>query len=210
MLIERIVVGEFETNCYLVAAAEGEEAVVIDPGACAREILEVIEQKRLRVNKIINTHGHCDHIGANREIKEQIGGQILIHRLDAPLLADPVGNLSHFFSSPVTSPPADIQLEEGDVVEVAGLSLKVLFTPGHSPGGISLLVPGRAVFTGDALFQGSIGRTDFPGASLEVLLESIRQKLLTLDGQITVYPGHGEITTVGRERKENPFFKKEG
>jgi glyoxylase-like metal-dependent hydrolase (beta-lactamase superfamily II) len=207
LLIERIVVSEFGTNCYLVAAAEGEEAVVIDPGANAREILQVIEQKKLKVNKIINTHGHCDHIGANREIKGQTGAQILIHRLGAPLLTDPVANLSRFFSSPVASPPADILLEEGNVVKVGGLSLKVLFTPGHSPGGISLLVPGKAVFAGDTLFQGSIGRTDFPGASLELLLESIRQKLLILGEETVVYPGHGEITTVGQERRENPFLK---
>ncbi|MCK4590157.1 MAG: MBL fold metallo-hydrolase [Candidatus Latescibacteria bacterium] len=207
MLIERIVVSEFGTNCYLVAAAEGEEAVVIDPGANAREILQVIEQKKLRVSKIINTHGHCDHTGANREIKEQTGAQILIHRLGAPLLTDPVANLSSFFSSPIVLPPADILLEEGNVVRVGGLSLKVLFTPGHSPGGISLLVPGKAVFVGDTLFQGSIGRADFPGASLELLLESIYQKLLVLGEETVVYPGHGEITTVGQERRENPFLK---
>ena len=207
MLIERIVVGEFETNCYLVAAAEGEEAVVVDPGACGPEILKLIEQKRLKVKKIINTHGHCDHIGANREIKEQTGAQILIHRSDCSLLTDPVGNLSYFLSSPVISPPADILLEEGDVIEITGLSFKVLSTPGHSPGGISLLVPGGVVFTGDTLFQRSIGRADFPGASPEVLVESIRKKLLTLSEETVVYPGHGEITTIGEERRENPFLK---
>jgi len=206
VIVERIVVGDFETNCYLVGCQESREAVVIDPGASGSGILRAIHERGLTVSKIINTHGHCDHIGANRLIKDGTGAELLIHRLDAKMLSDPVANLSSLFLSPVVSPGPDRLLEEGDVIEVGTLTFKVLFTPGHTPGSVSILIPERAVFSGDLLFKDSVGRTDFPGSSMAVLVNSICTKLLYLDDSVTVYPGHGEITTIGRERQANPFL----
>ena len=157
------------------------------------------------MRSIVNTHGHVDHIVANRALKKRTGAEILIHRADGEMLIDARKNFSSMLAVPVTSPPADRLLEGGDVIQVGDLELKVAFTPGHSPGGISLLGDGM-VFTGDTLFAGSIGRWDFPGASYNLLLASVRNKLLVLDDETVVYPGHGPATTIGEEKRYNPFF----
>lgn len=199
-----IKVGPWETNCYLVTPKGGEESMIIDPGAEPERILSQVGG--LNVRYIINTHGHSDHIGANRAIKGVSGAKILIHRDDASMLTHPQENLSLLWSQEITSPPADRLLEGGEKIRLDGISWKVIHTPGHSPGGISLLGD-NWLFSGDTLFAGSVGRTDLPGSSREVLLESIRKKILTLDDQVIVYPGHGPSTTIGEERRWYPFLQ---
>lgn len=206
MQVERLVVGPLAANCYLVRCSEDGEALVIDPGADPEAILKKVEKERLTLRYIINTHGHGDHIGANATLRERTGAAILIHAADAPMLTSAVKNLSSWLNGGVVSPPADRTLADGEELRCGNVAFKVLATPGHTPGGISILGPG-VVFTGDTLFQGSIGRTDFPGGSLPVLLKSIREKLLILPDETTVYPGHGPATTIGREKLENPFLR---
>ncbi len=205
MILERIVVGNLETNCYIFGSAKGKEVVIIDPGGSPELILSVLYGLTASVRYIINTHGHMDHITANRQIKKRTGAEICIHRADSEMLIDSRKNFSDLMVTPVTSPPADRLLNDGDVLNVGELKLKVIHTPGHSPGGISLVSDGL-VFTGDTLFAGSVGRWDFPGASYNLLLASVRNKLLVLDEDMIVYPGHGPVSNIGTEKKENPFF----
>ena len=205
MILERIVVGNLETNCYIFGSAKEKEVVIIDPGGSPELILSVLYGLTARARYIINTHGHMDHIAANRQIKRRTGAEICIHRADSEMLIDSRKNFSDLMVTPVTSPPADRLLNDGDVINVGELKLKVIHTPGHSPGGISLVSDGL-VFTGDTLFAGSVGRWDFPGASYNLLLASVRNKLLVLDEDMIVYPGHGPVSNIGTEKKENPFF----
>ena len=205
MILETLVVGNVFTNCYVVGCEKTKNAVVVDPGGNPGRILDLIERLEVKLAYIINTHGHADHIEANREVKEATAAQILIHPSDGPMLTDPEKNLSVFFGPAIDSPPADRCIAEGEMIEFGTLQLKVIHTPGHSPGGISLVGNG-CVFTGDALFAGSIGRTDFPGASYDQLIDSIRTKLFTLDDSLRVYSGHGPESTIGWEKAHNPFF----
>ena len=184
------------------------EAAIIDPGGSAPAILREVEQHALTVTLIINTHAHIDHISANAEIIEATGAPLAIHELDAPLITDPMRNLSFFMGSSNPSPPPDQLLKEGDRIQVGTISLQVLLTPGHTPGSISLWSEGeRVVFTGDALFHMGIGRTDFPGGSYETLIQSIREKLFMLPGDTTVYSGHGPATTIEQEKVSNPWLR---
>jgi glyoxylase-like metal-dependent hydrolase (beta-lactamase superfamily II) len=205
ILLKKMVVGYFETNCYLVGCATTKEGVVIDPGGDPDAILRAIEEMNLNIGMIVNTHGHADHIAANREVKSSTGAELLIHERDSCMLQNPVMNLSAAFSSAVISPPADRFLKEGETVRVGKILLNVVHTPGHTEGGISLVGAG-IVFSGDTLFAGSVGRTDFPGGSFDLLVESIRTKLVCLPATTTVLPGHGPNTTVGEERENNPFL----
>lgn len=205
MILKRLEVGSFMSNCYILGCPETREAVVIDPGDEAGSILGVIEENQLEVKYIINTHGHVDHIGANGPVQEATGAPIVIHREDNPLLEDPQGNLSMFVGGRLELPPAGRLVEEGDTLSFGNLTLKVLHTPGHTRGGMSLLMDG-VVFTGDSLFNASIGRTDFPGGDYKQLIRAIKEKLLTLGDDTVVYPGHGPESTVGREKKVNPFL----
>jgi len=200
-LLHRIVVGEMETNCYIFGAAETKEAAIIDPGADYEEIKEVIDAGSLIPKFIINTHGHIDHIGANYKFKLPI----YIHREDSDFLTNPINSLSAFYASFAMSPKASRLLEDGDEIDVSGIRLKVLHTPGHTPGGISLYYNG-IVFTGDTLFEGSVGRADFPYSDNKALIDSINNKLMKLDDDVVVLPGHGDKTTIGRERNNNPWL----
>lgn len=206
--VERLPVGVIVTNCYLVRCSADGEAVVIDPGAEGDKILAIAANKGLRLRYIINTHGHGDHIGANGYIKERVEAEILVHGADVHMLASSRENLSAWMSGGVTSPPADKLLTAGDEIVCGEVSFKVLATPGHTPGSISLVAPGM-VFSGDALFKESIGRTDFPGGSFEDLLAGIRSNLFTLPDDTVVYPGHGPVTTIGHERVHNMFFSED-
>ena len=188
MEIVNLIVGELEVNCYLVGDREKNEWLVIDPGGDEEKILEAIEKRKADIKFIINTHGHPDHTGANNIIKKETGAPLYIHKEDASLLSKP----DHF-------------LKEGDILPLGDTSLKVIHTPGHTRGGICLLAP-EALFSGDTLFAGSIGRTDLPGGSLPVLLRSIRDKLFSLPENTKVYPGHGPQTTIGEEKRSNPFL----
>lgn len=206
MHLEVLEVGPAAANCYLVICQETGQAAVIDPGGEPERILAAIEKRGANVQYIINTHGHADHIAANAAVKEATGAPILIHTGDAPYLTDTRKSLLLYLGQDKAGPPADRLLREGDIITVGkGVTLEVLHTPGHTPGGICLKGDGF-VFTGDTLFAGSIGRTDFPGGSFSTLINSIRDKLLALEDSIRVYPGHGPETTIGVERATNPFL----
>ena len=203
--VRKVVVEPLQSNCYLVWSRQSGEGVVIDPGGEGEKIIERIEQLGIKPEYILNTHGHGDHMAANSALKDRYGVPLLIHRHEAPMLADPQLNMSAAYGLPVVSPEPDGFLEEGGGVEFGGLRLEVLFTPGHSSGGVSLSGYG-VVFTGDTLFMGSVGRCDLPGGDEDLLFSSIRDKLLTLPEETIVYPGHGGETTIGIEKRHNPFL----
>ena len=195
MILEHIVVGMTEANCYLFGDAQTKEVVIIDPGADADKIKKRIKQNSYLPRLIINTHGHIDHIGANNRFDLPI----FIHKDDAAFLDDSSKNLSLWMGSPYKSPPASRLLEDEDEIEIGNLILKVIHTPGHTPGGICLKCQ-DILFSGDTLFCRGIGRTDIPGGSEQTLLKSIKEKLFSLDEKITIYPGHGQSSTLGREK----------
>jgi glyoxylase-like metal-dependent hydrolase (beta-lactamase superfamily II) len=191
-------------NCFVLGCEETLEAAVIDPGDEADRILQALAESNLTVRLIINTHGHFDHVGANKRLHEVTGAPILIHPLDAPMLNQLANSAAAWGMSADNSPPPDREIQDGDEVTFGKILLNVIHTPGHTPGGISLSTD-REVFVGDTLFAGSIGRTDFPGGSFEALKESIQQKLFTLNEDLKVYTGHGPETTIGVEKRTNPF-----
>ncbi len=206
MIIEKLAVGPIMANCFVIGCEETREGAVIDPGADAERIMKVVSAAGLKITRIINTHGHFDHVGANREIKGLTDAELIIHPLDAPMLAQLDQMAGAFGMSVENSPPPDRTVDEGDRITVGNLSLAVLHTPGHTPGGISLHGDG-CVFVGDTLFQGSIGRTDFPGGDYDTIIRSIREKLFPLGDQIVVYTGHGPETAIGTEKQFNPFAR---
>lgn len=200
-----VVVGPLDTNCYLVYCRETLECAIIDPGAEADRIFPVVAEFELRPVLILNTHGHIDHTGANKDIKEKFNIPLLIHPQDRPLLEKVQQFELSFFLGAKESPPADRFLEDSEVISVGRSSLRVIHTPGHTPGSVSLLGDG-VLFSGDTLFCGGVGRTDLPGGSLRDLEESIKTKILTLSPEIIVLPGHGPWTTIGEEKESNPFL----
>lgn len=206
MKIIQMEVGGLGTNCYIVYCEETRKAFVIDPGDDAQKIIAALNDKKLEVVAIINTHGHFDHVMANSKIKQLTQAPIWIHSKDAAMLSSGSLNLSSYMGNGLKCGEADRELKDGDVLTAGQFSLKVLHTPGHTAGGISLLA-GQDVFVGDTLFAESIGRTDFPGGSYSQLIESIQTKLMSLDDSVKVYPGHGPATTIGWERRRNPFIQ---
>lgn len=206
MIIEDIVVGPIMSNCFIVGCENTKEAVVIDPGDEPNKILMVLAKHKLQVKYIINTHGHVDHVGGNKKLKEATGADILIHGLDAPMLARIAATGAAWGLHVEDSPPPDRMLEDGDEIKFGDITLKVIHTPGHSPGGISLYTDGY-VFVGDTLFSGSIGRTDFPGGDYDTLISCIRNKLFVLGDNIRVLTGHGPETSIATEKKFNPFVR---
>ncbi len=204
MIIQSLAVGPIMANCFILGCETTRKAVVIDPGAEAGRILMKLAEKKLTVEYIINTHGHFDHVGANRKMKEATGAKLVIHKEDQHMLGMLSDMSAAFGMSVENSPPPDQTVKDGDKIQFGNITLTVLHTPGHTQGGISLFTD-AAVFVGDTLFAGSIGRTDFPGGSFEILASSIRNKLYTLGDKVTVYTGHGPETTIGREKRFNPF-----
>ncbi|MDD5428631.1 MAG: MBL fold metallo-hydrolase [Candidatus Omnitrophica bacterium] len=200
-VLKRFIVGPLGVNAYLVADPVTKEACLIDPGADHRKIKDFIDKNGFTLKFIINTHGHGDHIGANKNFDVPI----YIHALDEDFLADPDKNMSRVFTFSITSPAASKLLKDGDAVKLGSISLEVLHTPGHTPGSISLKTDGM-VFTGDTLFNSGVGRTDFEYGDESALFDSIRKKLLVLDDDTIIYPGHGEPSTIGEEKNNNPFF----
>ncbi len=197
-------VGPIMANCYILGCKETHEAVVIDPGDDADLILLKLAELKLKVKYIINTHGHFDHVGANRKMKEATGAELLIHALDAPMLGSLSQAAASFGLKSENSPAPDKTIDDGDIISFGKISLKVIHTPGHSPGGISLFTNGY-LFVGDTLFQGSIGRTDLPGGNFNTLKSSIHNKLFPLGDNIRVFTGHGPETSIGKEKRYNPF-----
>lgn len=206
MIIKKLTVGPIMANCFIVACEETRQAAVIDPGDEVDRILMTLADEKLKVAVIIDTHGHFDHVGGNARMKQATGAPLLIHRLDAPMLGQLSAAASRWGMSAEDSPQPDRTVDEGDDISFGNLAFKVIHTPGHTPGGISLHSDG-AVFVGDTLFAGSIGRTDFPGGDYATLISSIQDKLFTLGDEVVVYTGHGPETTIGVEKRTNPFAR---
>lgn len=206
-MVRTLRVGALSTNCYVVACEKTRKAVVIDPGDEPAKILAALRENELECGIIVNTHGHVDHIAGNGGVKAATGAPIAIHEADAQALVEPSLNLSALVVSVpgsggegIKGPGADRLLREGDEVVAGSVKLRVVHTPGHTPGSISLVGDG-VVFCGDTLFAGGgVGRTDFPGGSYDTLVRSIETKLFRLPDDTVVYPGHGSSTTIGRER----------
>jgi glyoxylase-like metal-dependent hydrolase (beta-lactamase superfamily II) len=207
MFLRQMEVGRFAVFAYLVGSETTGDALVIDPAADGEQLAREAERNKLRIKYIVNTHAHVDHIMGNKRMKDLTGAQIVIHEADAPYLLNQAGHVMQMFGADA-SPPADITVREDDLVTVGDISLKVIHTPGHSPGGICLYTPGF-VFTGDTLFVGGVGRTDLEDGSWQVLVNSIRNKLFTLPDSTVVLPGHnyGEASksTIGMEKVHNPY-----
>lgn len=205
VIIEKLTVGPLAVNCYLVGEEAGGAGMIIDPGADARTILNRGKALRLDIKSIVLTHAHFDHIGALKEVKEATRAEVTLHADDAQALQH--GNSLGFdFDFSFSPPPApDRLLKDGDSLDLGRPRFLVLHTPGHTPGGICLLGEG-VVFTGDTLFYSGIGRTDLPGGNSNELMESISARLMVLPDNTTVYPGHGPESTIGQERRNNPFL----
>jgi glyoxylase-like metal-dependent hydrolase (beta-lactamase superfamily II) len=204
--IKKFVLGAIETNCYIVSCPETREAVIIDPGDHSPSPERYIKEERLLVKCIINTHSHFDHTGGNRKLKEVTGAQLLIHRAEADVLLQTSTFALMFGLQVEDSPPADAFMAEGDEISFGQVTLNVLETPGHSPGSVTLHTDDVA-FVGDAVFAGSIGRTDLPGGSHSTLIKSIKEKILPLGDDTVLYSGHGPETTVAQEKLHNPFLR---
>lgn len=205
MKIITLPVGPIQANCYIVYDEKTKETVIIDPGAEGSRIMDVVKKENLQVKMIVNTHGHSDHIGADKYVREATGAAVAIHELDAPMLVSARENLSLYLGEKVEQPAADLLLHDGDCIGSGEVQFTVIHTPGHTRGGICLLFA-EALFSGDTLFAESIGRTDFPGGSMNDLLKGVKTKLFTLDDSLVVYPGHGSSTTIGWEKNHNPYL----
>ena len=189
-MLRMLSVGPYQANCYILGNKNTRQGLIIDPGDEVIRIIKEVTKLELNIKYILITHGHIDHVGGAKELKQITKAPVLIHSLDEPGLGF----------------DADNHLSDGQEITLGSYIIKVIHTPGHSPGGVCLSAPG-AVFTGDTLFAGSIGRTDFPGGSHEQLIKGVREKIFPLGDNIRVYPGHGPPSTIGRERTVNPFFK---
>jgi len=194
---------------YIVGDEASGEALVIDPAANVDGLISEAQKKGFTIKYIVNTHGHVDHISGNQDMKKKTGAQIIIHEADADMLVSTPSMVLRMFGAK-PSPPADITVKEGDTISVGKVTLRVIHTPGHTPGGMSLYMDGY-VFTGDTLFVGGVGRTDLPGGSWSVMSSSIREKLLSLPDDTVVLPGHNygpsPTSTIARERKANMFLR---
>ena len=205
MDIKTIQVGALGVNCYIVSCSETKECIIIDPGDEADLILNFIKKEELNVKAIVNTHGHADHIGANSILKKYTLAPVMIGVFDKEMLADPKLNLSVYIENQITSDEADKLLDDGDIISFGNIKLKVLHTPGHTRGGICLYGE-NVVFTGDTLINQNIGRTEFAGGSMTDIIKSINNKLMCLDDEMKVLPGHGPSSSIGFERQRNPFL----
>ena len=209
MKIDRLILGSFETNCYILRESEAaKDCLIVDTGLEADELIDFLQQHKLNPAAVVLTHGHIDHVTGVALLRRNFAQiKVYIHKLDAEMLTGTKDNLSALAGATFSTQPADVLIDEGDVIEEAGMRLEVLHTPGHTSGGISLYSKeDKLVLVGDTLFAGSVGRTDFPGASFAQLKKSIREKLFTLPGKTVCLPGHGPPTTIAHEKTHNPFL----
>jgi glyoxylase-like metal-dependent hydrolase (beta-lactamase superfamily II) len=205
--IHQLVVGPLSVNCYIVVCEETKNCVVIDPGEDGKRIEKKIKQLGAKLTHIINTHGHFDHIGANKYLKDRTGALIAIHVLDRVLMSHAEEHASIYGLSVNHSPQPDVTLNDKDTITCGELEFTVIHTPGHTQGGICLHIEDN-LFSGDTLFEGSIGRTDLPGGNFNELIKSIKTRLSDLSEDTMVFPGHGGTTTLEREAKTNPFLNR--
>ena len=205
MIAECITVGPFMANCFILGCEETKDAVIIDPGDEADRILRRVNDLGVNITKIINTHAHIDHVGAVQDVKDKLGVKFYLHKNEEFILQTYDYQCKLFGVRFGAQPEADGFLEEGNIIQVGKLEVRVILTPGHSPGGICFMT-GDKIFVGDTLFAGSIGRTDLPGGSFDTLIKMIRTKLLILPAETEVLCGHGPETTIGQEKWTNPFL----
>ncbi len=208
IVINRLVVGPFATNCYFVNIADSQECVIIDPGGDAELILNKLQEMKLKPQGVLITHGHIDHVMALAEISKGISMPVYAHEKEKQMIEKIDVQGQRFGFSDLEQPTISNWIRESDVIELAGLKFRVIHTPGHSSGGCCYHL-NSSVFVGDTLFESSIGRTDLPGGDYDLLIKSIQIKLLTLSDEMIVYPGHGDKTTIGHEREYNPFLRGE-
>lgn len=205
MILKSMALGPIMANCYVLGCENTREAAVIDPGEEAPRILDALNEDGLTLKLILNTHGHFDHVGANRELKMAVpGAQLMIHGDDAPMLGQLAHSARMFGMQAENSPDADRLLQDKDAISFGDVKLDVVHVPGHSPGGVAF-VSDSDIFVGDTLFAGSIGRTDLPGGNFDTLIASIQNKLFQYEDDTPVYPGHMGPTTIGQEKRFNPF-----
>lgn len=207
MIFEIVVVGPLSVNCFIVGDETTREGIIVDPGADAGKVLAAVKGHGLTIKYVINTHGHFDHVGGNREVLAATGSKLLIHRDDVPFLSRAADVATMYGLMTENSPAPDLFLEDGLLITFGGHELSILHTPGHTPGGCCLYLEAQGkVITGDTLFAEGVGRTDFPGSSHEALMEGIRTRLMTLPDSTAAYPGHGPSTTIGHEKRYNPYI----
>jgi len=209
MKIDHLILGEYETNCYILRAGEtSKNCLIIDTGLQSQELLDFLHRHKLNPAAVVLTHGHVDHTTGVALLRAEFPEtKVYIHKLDAEMLTGAQNNLSALAGIQVSTKPAGLILKEGDAIEQAGIRLEVLHTPGHTPGGISLYSRDEGtIFVGDTLFADSVGRTDL-GGNMSQLIKSIREKILTLPDETIVYPGHGPITTIAQEKANNPYLQ---
>ncbi len=206
MEMYRIPAGIYQANCYIVMEKETSKAIVIDPGGDFDNIKNLIENKNLKVDYILLTHAHADHIGAVYELKNYTKAKVLVHEEDYEMLRNSKINHSDLIGDKTIEIDADVKLKDNDEISIGKIKFKIIHTPGHSKGSICIKF-GKVIFTGDTLFEGSIGRTDLEGGSFEEIIKSIKEKIITLPNDTVVYPGHGPSTTVENEKANNPFLQ---
>jgi hydroxyacylglutathione hydrolase len=206
MEITTLVVGRLQANCYIVACEETKKAAIIDPGGDPDKIIQSVQESDYEIEYIFNTHGHMDHVEANGPVQKVLGGKLAIHPADESMLPKFTGSLLETQKNGREKEGPDLYLNDQDEIRCGKLIFKALHTPGHTPGGVCLLVEDN-LFSGDTLFSGSVGRWDFSGGSYGDLMHSLKHKLMGLSDSVVIYPGHGPSTTIGFERIHNPFLQ---